>query len=351
MRTSAKINLKGLNLEEITSLLAALGEKPYRARQIYQWLYQKRATDWSQMSNIPLALRTKLAERFELSSVRLQNLVHSRIDGSVKFLFELTDGNLIEAVYMPEDRRRTVCLSSQVGCPIGCAFCATGVMGLKRNLTAGEIIDQLLFINANMPVPATNVVFMGMGEPFLNYENVIRAARIFNSELGPELSARHITISTCGVIPGIERFTAEDQRFKLAISLNATTDEQRDKIIPINRKYPIKELLDVAKKYTRVSRRRVTFEYILIAGLNDTIKDAQRLVKLLSPIPCKLNLIPYNDNPQFPYRAPSEEHLNEFIRDIYQAPFAVTVRRSKGLDIAAACGQLYITTQNKRNLN
>ncbi|HPC35022.1 MAG TPA: 23S rRNA (adenine(2503)-C(2))-methyltransferase RlmN [Candidatus Marinimicrobia bacterium] len=351
MHTSAKINLKGLNLEEITSQLAALGEKPYRARQIYQWLYQKNATDWNQMTNIPLVLRTKLAERFELNSVHLKKTAHSQIDGSVKFLFELADGHLIEAVYMPEERRRTVCLSSQVGCPIGCAFCATGLMGLKRNLTAGEIVDQLLFINANMPNPATNVVFMGMGEPFLNYENVIHAAQIFNSELGPELSARHITISTCGIIPGIKRFTAEDQRFKLAISLNATTDDQRDKIIPVNHKYPIKELLNAAKNYTRVSRRRVTFEYILIAGLNDTTEDARRLVKLLSPIPCKLNLIPYNENPQFPYHAPNEEHLNEFIREIYRAPFAVTVRRSKGLDIAAACGQLYVTEQNKRNMD
>jgi len=345
MKACTKINLKGLNLEEITAQMAALGERAYRAHQIYQWLYQKNATDWVQMSNISLALREKLSALFLLNSVTLKSSVPSQSDGSVKFLFELIDGNLIEAVYMPEGRRRTVCLSSQCGCPISCAFCATGLMGLRRNLTAGEIIDQLLFINANMPEPATNVVFMGMGEPFLNYENVMRATQIFNSELGPQLSARHITISTCGIIPGIERFIAEDRRYKLAISLNATTDAQRDKIIPINRKYRIAELLNAAKNYTRVSRRRITFEYILIAGLNDSLADAKRLVELLSPIPCKINLIPYNENPQFPYRAPNNEYLNEFIRAIYRASFAVTVRRSKGLDIAAACGQLYVAAQ------
>ncbi|MDD5062679.1 MAG: 23S rRNA (adenine(2503)-C(2))-methyltransferase RlmN [Candidatus Marinimicrobia bacterium] len=348
MNTSAKINLKGYNLDEITAQMASLGKKPYRARQIYQWLYQKNATNWAQMTNISLALRTELAGLFDLNTLSLKNSMKSALDGSEKFLFELIDGNLIEAVYMPEERRRTVCLSSQVGCSVGCTFCATGIMGLKRNLSAGEIVDQLLFINAHIHQPVTNVVFMGMGEPFLNYENVMRAAQIFNSELGPELSARHITISTCGIIPGIKRFTAEDQRYKLAISLNATTDEQRNQIIPVNKKYKIADLLNTAKNYTRVSRRRVTFEYILIAGLNDTMADAHRLVAMLSPIPCKLNLIPYNANPQFPFRAPSEEHLNEFIREIYRAPFAVTVRRSKGLDIAAACGQLYVSGRIKR---
>jgi 23S rRNA (adenine2503-C2)-methyltransferase len=340
-----KINLKGLNLAEITNLIATLGEKPYRARQIYQWLYQKNVTDWAQMSNISAPLRAELADRFEITSVRLKDSRSSRIDGSVKFLFELNDGNYVESVYMPEERRRTVCLSSQVGCPIGCAFCATGIMGLKRNLTAGEIVDQLIFVNAAMPAPVTNVVFMGMGEPFLNYDNVIRAAQIFNSELGPELAARRITISTCGIVPAIERFIKEDQRYKLAISLTATTDDQRDRLIPINRKYPLADLLKTAREYTRVSRRRVTFEYILMAGVNDSLADAKRLVRLLSPIPCKLNLIPYNENPQFPFKSPGEEHLNEFIRAIYRAPFAVTVRRSKGLDIAAACGQLYVAAR------
>ncbi len=315
-----KINLKGLNLAEITNLIATLGEKPYRARQIYQWLYQKNVTDWAQMSNISAPLRAELADRFEITSVRLKDSRSSRIDGSVKFLFELNDGNYVESVYMPEERRRTVCLSSQVGCPIGCAFCATGIMGLKRNLTAGEIVDQLIFVNAAMPAPVTNVVFMGMGEPFLNYDNVIRAAQIFNSELGPELAARRITISTCGIVPAIERFIKEDQRYKLAISLTATTDDQRDRLIPINRKYPLADLLKTAREYTRVSRRRVTFEYILMAGVNDSLADAKRLVRLLSPIPCKLNLIPYNENPQFPFKSPGEEHLNEFIRAIYRAP-------------------------------
>jgi 23S rRNA (adenine2503-C2)-methyltransferase len=344
-KVTGKINLKGLNLAEITAQMAELGEKPYRAHQIYQWLYQKNVTSWAQMSNISAPLRAELADRFDITTVHLKDSKRSRSDGSVKFLFELNDGSLIESVYMTEERRRTICISSQVGCPVGCAFCATGIMGLQRNLTAGEIVDQLSFINAAMPAPVTNVVFMGMGEPFLNYDNVIRAAQIFNSELGPELSARHITISTCGIIPAMERFIKEDQRYKLALSLTATTDDQRNQLIPVNRKYPLTDLLKTAREYTRMSHRRVTFEYILMAGINDTLEDARRLVKLLGPIPCKLNLIPYNENPQFPFHAPSEEHLNEFIREIYRAPFAVTVRRSKGLDIAAACGQLYIASQ------
>jgi len=345
MEMTNKIILKGLNLAEIGEQMTAIGEKPFRAHQIYQWLYQKNVTDWARMSNIPQALREKLTERFIIQTIKLKDSFHSHRDGSIKYLFELADGHMIEAVYMPEEPRRTVCLSSQVGCPVGCAFCATGIMGLIRNLTAGEIVDQLLFINAALTRPITNVVFMGMGEPFFNYDNVIRAAQIFNSELGPELAARRITISTCGIIPAIERFTAEKQRYKLAISLNATTDEQRDKLILINRKYKIAELLTAARHYTRTTRKHVTFEYILMAGINDTLADARRLVTLLSPIPCKLNLIPYNENPQFPFRAPTEEHLNEFIHEIYRAPFAVTVRRSKGLDIAAACGQLYVAAR------
>jgi len=333
--------LKGMSLDELLMVVAELDARPYAARQIYQWLYQKNALAFDQMTNLSATLRQKLNAHCDLNCVHPHTALHSRRDASVKYLFRLNDGLAIESVYMVEERRRTVCLSTQVGCPLRCAFCATGAMGFRRNLSAGEIIDQLLAISRAAPQPVTNVVFMGMGEPFLNYENVIRAAQIINSESGPAIAARHITISSAGWIPGIERFTSENQPFKLALSLNATTDAQRDQLLPINRQYSLPALLQAALNYTRQSRRRVTFEYILIAGVNDSLEDARRLVQLLSPIPCKLNLIPFNENPQSPWRRPSEEHLNAFIQTVYRAPFAVTVRRSKGTDIAAACGQLY----------
>lgn len=327
---------------ELECVLSALGEKPYRARQLYQWLYQKNARSFDEMTNLAKVLRLKLAAAYQINCVQQRQAIVSQLDGSVKYLWQLSDGLMVESVYMVEERRRTVCLSSQVGCSMGCAFCATGLMGLKRNLTAGEIVDQLIVINSQQAEPVTNIVFMGMGEPLLNYDNVMQAARIFNSEAGAGVAARRITISTAGLVPQIERFTVERQPYKLAVSLNATTDEQRSQILPINKKYPLKKLLPALQNYTRTMRKRVTFEYVMLAGFNDTIADARRLVKLLSPLPCKLNLIPYNENPYFAFKTPGEETINAFIREVYRAPFAVTVRRSKGLDIAAACGQLYV---------
>lgn len=339
--THAKPCLVGSTLAELAQTLSGLGEKPYRAKQLYQWLYQKNARTFEAMSNLSAALRQKLAANYRISCLELEQRLVSQRDGSFKYLWRLRDAAKIESVYMVEGRRRTVCLSSQVGCPIGCIFCATGLMGWQRNLTVGEIVDQLLQINASAPEPVTNIVLMGMGEPLLNYENVIKAAQIFNSEAGPEIAARRITISTAGLLPQIERYTAEKHPYKLAVSLNATTDELRRRLMPVSQRYTLRDLLTVLLKYTKTARKRVTFEYVMLAGVNDSLRDARRLVQLLSPIPCKLNLIPYNANPFFAYQPPDEEHLNAFIREVYRAPFAVTVRRSKGSDIAAACGQLY----------
>lgn len=333
--------LLGNTLAELGAILTDLGEKPYRAKQLYQWLYQKNAPPLETMSNLSAALRQKLAANYSLHCLELEQRLVSQGDGSVKYLWRLRDGAKVESVYMVEERRRTVCLSSQVGCPIGCIFCATGSMGWQRNLSAGEIVDQLLQINAHAPAPVTNIVFMGMGEPLLNYDNVIRAAQIFNSEAGPGIAARRITVSTAGLLPQIERYTAEGHPYKLAVSLNATTDELRRQLMPVSQRYTLRNLLAVLHNYTRIARKRVTFEYVMLAGVNDSLQDARRLVQLLSPIPCKLNLIPYNANPFFTFQPPDEEHLNAFIREVYRAPFAVTVRRSKGSDIAAACGQLY----------
>ncbi|HDP68522.1 MAG TPA: 23S rRNA (adenine(2503)-C(2))-methyltransferase RlmN [Candidatus Marinimicrobia bacterium] len=337
-----KTNLKGLDLAELDKWISSISEKPFRARQIYKWMYAKNVCSFAEMSNLSGDLRKKLAEIVDLSQLEIQDKRESCQDDSVKYLFRLKDGHAVEAVYLVAGRRVTVCLSTMVGCPVACPYCATGMMGFKRNLTAGEIIDQLLLIQSDLNIRATNIVFMGMGEPFLNYDNVIKTAGILNSELGPEIAARRITISTAGIIPQIRRFTDEGHRYKLAVSLNGTTEFQRDELVPINRKYPLRELLPAIHHYTKQSRRRVTFEYILIAGYNDSAADARRLVKMLAQIPCKVNLIPYNETEFLPYRAPSEDQLNRFLQQLYRAPFAVTVRRSKGQDIAAACGQLYV---------
>jgi 23S rRNA (adenine2503-C2)-methyltransferase len=215
-------------------------------------------------------------------------------------------------------------------------------MGFKRHLTTGEIVDQLLFIQRDRQSVVTNIVFMGMGEPFLNYDNVIKAASILNSELGPEIAARRMIISTAGIVPEIYRYADEGHRFKLAISLNATTDNQRDELVPINKKYPLQNLLSAVRYYTKKSRRRVTFEYVLINDFNDSEQDARRLIKMLGQIPCKVNVIPFNQSEFLPYKSPSEARLEQFLKHLYRAPFAITVRRSKGQDISAACGQLYV---------
>ncbi|HCK99609.1 MAG TPA: 23S rRNA (adenine(2503)-C(2))-methyltransferase RlmN [Candidatus Marinimicrobia bacterium] len=340
-------NIKGLTLPELENWVAEIGESPFRAKQIYRWMYQRGVRSFEEMSDLSKSLRNKLAQMASVSMLQIDTRFRSKTDQSVKYLFRLSDGNAVEAVYMVEGKRITLCLSTMVGCPVGCAYCATGIMGFKRNLTAGEIVDQLLLIQQDQQKKATNIVFMGMGEPFLNYDNVIKAASILNSELGQEIAARRIIISTAGIIPAIHRFADEGHRFKLAISLNASTDAQRDELVPVNLKHPLWELMAAVKYYTDRSKRRVTFEYILIKDFNDTPQDARRLIKMLGQIPCKLNIIPYNQNEFLLYKTPSEDKLNNFLKDLYQAPFAVTVRRSKGLDIAAACGQLYIRDKSK----
>ncbi|PIS30504.1 MAG: 23S rRNA (adenine(2503)-C(2))-methyltransferase RlmN [Candidatus Marinimicrobia bacterium CG08_land_8_20_14_0_20_45_22] len=340
-----KRNIKGLTLDQLTALMLEIGEKPFHARQIYQWMYQKGVRDFQEMTNLSNDLRNLLSESFSLNAVTLKAKESSRIDETVKYLFAMEDGLFVESVYMVEEKRVTVCLSTMIGCPIGCSYCATALMGFSRNLTAGEIVDQLTLINSLGKKPVTNVVFMGMGEPFLNYENVISAANILNSELGPAIAAKKITISTCGIVPAIYRFADDGHRFKLAVSLSAADDSKRNKLIPINRKYPLKELMKAIEYYTRKSKRRVTFEYILIKGFNDSPEDAHRIISLLGSLPCKLNLIPYNPNEYIGYKPPDESVVDRFIQEVYQSPFTVTVRRSKGSDISAACGQLYVREQ------
>jgi len=340
-RSPEKTLIKGYTLTELTEWCLQQGLKPYRARQLYRWIYQRGARSFDAMTDIARSLREQLDRAFSISATEIVQIARSQTDGTVKFLLALRDSQHIETVLMPEDRRVTVCLSTQVGCAIGCPYCATGRMGFRRHLSAGEIIDQYLIAAAQAIKPVTNVVFMGMGEPFLNYDQTLKAAALLNTELGPEIAARHITISTSGIVPAIYRFTDEGHKFKLAVSLNATADAERDRLIPINSRYPIAELLAAASYYTRKSRRTITFEYILMQGENDSPRDARRLISLLSPIRCKLNIIPFNENPHVPQRQPDEKQLDAFIRVLYTSPMTITVRRSKGSDIAAACGQLF----------
>jgi len=341
-----KAVIKGLDLTELESWIMSIGEKPYRARQLYRWMYRKGARAFTEMTDLSREFRLKLEGIAELECLRIEMRRQSKLDQSLKYLFRLPDNQAVEAVYMVEENRITVCLSTMIGCPIGCPYCATGMMGFKRNLTAGEIVDQLLWIRREQSQKITNVVLMGMGEPLLNYEAVVKAAAILNSELGAEIAARRITISTVGIVPQIYRYADEGHRYKLAISLNAVTDQQRNELVPINQKYPLSELLKAVNYYTRKSRRRVTFEYVLIKGVNDDSQHARELISLLGKISCKLNIIPYNANEFLPYKAPGEKELERFLGELYQAPFAITVRRSKGQDIAAACGQLYFRGQS-----
>ena len=332
-----KVNLKGLWIEDLEKLLGDLGEKRYKARQLASWIYAKGATDFDQMTDLSKDLRMKLAQIGYIDRIKLIKKQISDKDLSEKFLFELADGERIETVLMWEGKRVTVCLSTQVGCPLGCTFCATGQMGFKRNLTAGEIVDQIVALGEHR---ITHAVLMGMGEPLLNFDDTLRAIRIMNDEMGLSFSAKRITISTAGIPSVIRKLAEQRLKLKLAISLNAATDAKRNQIMPINKKHPLRELLAAVKHFTKNAKRSVTFEYVLMNGVNDSEKDALALSKLVQGVPCKINLIPYNPVQDLPYRRPSEETTLAFRDYLYPRCPAVTLRISKGEDIFAACGQL-----------
>jgi 23S rRNA (adenine2503-C2)-methyltransferase len=343
--------LVGLSLEELGDALRELGEPAFRAKQLYGWLYQRRAFSFDEMANVPKGLRQRLAERFDILPLEEVSRRESQ-DGSVKYLFRCkTDGALIESVLMPDRERVTLCVSSQVGCGVDCQFCLTGKMGFQRNLTAGEILGQVLWASRHDRLDhaardgrrrLTNIVFMGMGEPLLNFRNVEKAIREMTRQT-PEsmgLSPRRITVSTAGVIPGIEALGASGLGVNLAVSLNAPTDEQRDKIMPINRSANIERLLEAVRAYPLPPTRRITFEYVLLAGQNDSPDDARKLAKLVQGIPCKVNIIPFNPGEGLPFERPAPERVDAFGRVLRDADLTVSVRWSKGLDADAACGQL-----------
>ncbi|MFQ5706214.1 MAG: 23S rRNA (adenine(2503)-C(2))-methyltransferase RlmN [bacterium] len=333
------MNLKDCDLDKLRLFVESIGEKPYRAQQLFKWLYGKGVFSFDEMSDLSKALREKLRSSASIRPLKLISLHKSKQDDSKKFLFELADGNRIETVLMFDDRRTTLCVSTQVGCAIDCKFCATALMGLQRHLSSGEIVDQFLSVQKAAEVRISNVVFMGMGEPFHNYENVIKASRILSDACGPNLARRHLVISTSGVVPKIMRFADEGHGYRLAISLNATTNEVRSRLMPLNKKWPIGELLNAARYYIQKTKQQVTFEYVLMAGINDSLEDAHRLKTLLSDIFCKVNLIPYNATVKN-FRRPGQNNIEQFFAAMSSLKAPVTIRWSKGEDIAAACGQL-----------
>ncbi|MFO0581036.1 MAG: 23S rRNA (adenine(2503)-C(2))-methyltransferase RlmN [Anaeromyxobacter sp.] len=339
-------DLRALPLEHVAALVAALGEKPFRARQLFRWLHQKGAASLDEMSDLPAAFRAALAEQATLTTLERATEQRST-DGTIKWTWRTHDGKLVESVYMPEEDRRTLCVSSQVGCAVGCTFCMTGTMGLARNLTAGEIVDQIHRANRRVielglhpgPRPLTNLVFMGMGEPLANFKHLKLALDLLLHEDGPNFSHRHVTVSTSGLVPMIAKLGAETP-VKLAISLNATTDRVRDEIMPINKRFPLAELLAACRAFPVKQGRRITFEYVLLAGVNDSLEDAERLWRLLKGIPAKVNLIPYNANPGLPFQAPAPERVAAFQELLAARNVTAVVRKNRGRDIAAACGQL-----------
>jgi len=375
----ARPDLRSLSLEELALFVDRLGEKPFRARQLFRWLHHKGAASWAEMTDLPRGFREKLADLARLETLAI-DAVQVSIDGTRKYRLRTRDGKLIEAVYMPEEpgeqlfdpegqaqeadeehgprkrARRTLCVSTQVGCAMGCTFCLTATMGLVRNLSAGEIADQVYRVNADLRSlglpgldpqrPLTNLVYMGMGEPLHNYEQVKRSLDLLLHQDGANFSHRHVTVSTSGLVPNIQRL-GEETQVKLAVSLNATTDEARVKLMPVDKKWNLAALIEACRRFPMKYGRRITFEYVLLRGVNDTDADAERLAVLLAGLPAKVNLIPYNESPGLGFGDPGAERVAAF-RSILQARgFTAMVRKNRGRDISAACGQLAVAGQKE----
>ena len=361
-----KPNLKGLTLTELEDFAASIGEKKFRGKQLFDWLYTREASSFSEMTSLSKELREKLASAARIDSLALVESQVSRHDGTTKFLTELHDGKRIESVLIPprtafqdrkaareeEQQRLTLCVSTQVGCALDCKFCATASMGIQRNLTAGEIVDQVLLAKKLSGRKITNLVYMGMGEPLMNYDHVMNSADIIST--GVKIAAKRITVSTAGWVPKIRQMADENRKVKLAVSLHTLDDAARSELMPVNRKFPVAGLLDAVQYYYRKVKQRVTFEYILFDGWNDTAADVAKLIKLAKTVPCKLNIIPFHSiefvhptgiaarlHPSPPRR------IEEFVRQLRAAHVTVFVRSSAGEDIDAACGQLAVKAETK----
>jgi 23S rRNA (adenine2503-C2)-methyltransferase len=336
-----KVDLKNLSLSRLKKLVLSLGGEEYRVKQLIQWLYAKKVYSIDEMTNIAKDFRDELAGKTTISQLNIAKTFRTK-GGTTKFLFELTDGFHIETVLIPDAKRLTLCISSQVGCAMGCVFCATGKMGFKRNLSIAEIINQVLMVQEQLEEGQrlTNVVFMGMGEPLANYRNVLSVVEVLLNKDALAFSPKRITVSTSGLIPEIERFTRGNQPCRLAISLNATESKTRSKIMPINRRYPLHDLLRVCKDIPMKKNEHITFEYVLIDGLNDSIEDARRLVRLLKGIPSKVNLIPLNESSDCSLKRSPQETILAFQAILKKSKVLATLRSSKGKSISGACGQL-----------
>ena len=368
MSSNNKTDLKNLTLPDLEQFLQGKGKERFRATQIFKWLYQQDAASFEEMTNISKALRAELSETACISRLEPE-VVETGSDGTRKYLFPLADGHSVETVLIPIEGRNTLCISSQVGCAMMCEFCLTGTFRLTRNLTTAEIVNQILAVRRDLqrnpvqqsqqisggelfedgdeedmtaaaPDTIRNIVMMGMGEPLHNLDNVIPAIRIMIDGNGLQLSNRRVTVSTCGLVPEMRRLGEEVPNVNLAVSLNATTDELRDRIMPVNRRYPIRALMRACKEFPKPGRRKVTFEYVMLGGINDSLEDARRLLKLISDIPNKVNLIPFNEHEGCGFTAPDQKTIDAFHKYLIDRNVTVITRDSRGGDISAACGQL-----------
>lgn len=337
----SKINLLGSSLADLEQIVSDLGEKPFKGRQLFKWLYNLNQYDFDKMTDLSKEFRKKLNEKYIFKNLNLIETKISRRDRTDKLLFQLDDDKLIETVAIIEGKTRTICVSSQAGCALGCKYCATGQIGFGRDLTVGEIVGQLLSVRTLYGDEAIgNIVFMGMGEPLLNYDNLMTALEIIISELGLSIPARKITISTAGVVPQIYKLADSDLKVNLAISLNSAFEEKRKKLMPVANKYDLDKLFEAARYFARKRKRMITFEYILFKGFNDSVTDAKKLAEIIKGISCKINILAYNPVDGLEYSRPSDEQVDYFAEILSPMVPVVTVRKSRGNDISAACGQL-----------
>ncbi len=339
----AKHDIAGLELHELEEQLRGDGVEPFHARQLYRWVFKKGVVDFGQMTNLSKALRARLEAGFVVSTPSISGRERSS-DGTEKFLLRLADGRQIESVFIPDTPNQAFCISTQVGCAMRCAFCLTGKMGLVRNLSAAEIVGQVRVLAAELRLLDTrfNIVLMGMGEPLHNYDETMKALRIMGEAEGLSISPRRVTLSTVGVVPGLDRLAAEPYMPNLAVSLHATTETERDLLVPLNRKYRITDVIDACRRFPIKRRARITFESVLLAGVTDSPEDARRLVRLLSGLRAKVNLIPLNEAAGIPFKRPSPEDVDAFAAILADHHLTVSVRKSRGRDIRAACGQLIV---------
>ena len=338
-------NIKDYNLEELKQELISLGEKPYRAEQIFNWLYREKVKNIDDMTNLSLDLRNKLKENYTMCNFEILKKQKSS-DGTIKYLFDVLDGNAIETVLMQYHHGKTICVSSQIGCKMGCKFCASTGIQFGRNLSTGEIVEQVLAVEQDIEENISNIVFMGIGEPFDNYENVMKAIKIINNPKGLEIGARHISVSTSGIVPKIYDFANEDLQCTLSISLHATNNKKRSEMMPVNNAYPIEELMKACKDYIAKTNKRISFEYALAKDNNDNLEDARALVNLLKGMLCHVNLIPINKIENGKFVKSTNENIIKFRDYLNDHGITATIRRELGSDIDAACGQL-----RRKNLN